>query len=33
MDEIYAIRLLIITMVLALALSFLFAGLQGGLPF
>ncbi len=33
MDEIYATRLLIITVVLALALALLFAGLQGGPPF
>ncbi len=33
MDQIYAIRLLIITVALVLALSLLFAGLQGGLPF
>jgi hypothetical protein len=33
MSRIYASRLFIVTIVLVLALSLLFAGLQGGLPF
>ncbi len=33
MEQIYAIRLLIITLALVLALAVLFAALQGGLPF
>jgi len=33
MERLYAIRLLIATVVLVLALAVLFAGLQGGLPF
>lgn len=33
MDQIYAIRLLIITLALVLAIAVLFAALQGGLPF
>ena len=33
MERIYAIRLFVGTVALALALALLFAGLQGGLPF
>ncbi len=33
MEQIYAIRLLIITLALVLALVVVFAALQGGLPF
>jgi hypothetical protein len=33
MERFYAIRVLIATVVLVLALAVLFAGLQGGVPF
>lgn len=33
MEQIYAVRLLIITLALVLALAIVFAALQGGLPF